>query len=120
MSGEIIGGPCIRGCGDVAGHPGMCLVNEREGVVSEYLEFVETGDTGKTKIFKVRSRSSHKWLGFVRWHAPWRQYTFMPYAVTVWNTDCLADIITFINGLMYARKHGQAEAKALLAFKATL
>ncbi|KKL15718.1 hypothetical protein LCGC14_2502770 [marine sediment metagenome] len=23
---SIIGGPCTRGCGDVAGHPGLCLV----------------------------------------------------------------------------------------------
>ena len=71
--------------------------------MSEYIEFIETGDTGKTKIFKVRSRSSHKWLGFVRWHAPWRQYTFMPYAVTVWNTDCLDTITEFIRGLMDER-----------------
>ncbi len=72
--------------------------------MSEYIEFVETGDTGKTKIFKVRSLSSHKWLGFIRWHAPWRQYTFFPAHATVWNNDCLKAIITFVFGLMEERK----------------
>ena len=71
--------------------------------MSEYIEFVETKDTGKTKVFAVRSLNGGANLGEIRWYPTWRQYVFMPARVTVWNPDCLNTIITFINGLMMER-----------------
>jgi len=70
--------------------------------MSEYIEFVEVGDTGKTKLFDVR-RLGGATLGMVKWYGPWRQYTFFPAHATVWNNDCLKAIITFIKGLMQGR-----------------
>ena len=79
--------------------------------MSEYIEFVEVGDTGKTKLFEVR-RLGGATLGMVKWYGPWRQYTFMPCAVTVWNPECLKAIITFIFGLMDERSQ-HTKVKAL-------
>ncbi len=72
--------------------------------MSEYIEFVEVADTGKTLIFDVRSTSSGASLGMVKWYGPWRQYIFCPAVTTVWNVDCLDSIIVFIKGLMHSRE----------------
>lgn len=74
--------------------------------MSEYLEFVETGDTGKTKVFMVRSLHGGANLGEIRWYTTWRQYVFMPTRVTVWNTDCLDTISSFIVKLMAEWRRG--------------
>ena len=52
------------------------------------------GGTGKTDII----------LGRISWYFQWRQYTFSPSFDTIWNKDCLNDIIFFINNLMQDRK----------------
>lgn len=72
--------------------------------MSEQLEFIETGDTGKTKVFMVRSKHGGANLGEISWYATWRQYIFMPARITVWNTDCLDTISSFIVTLMADRK----------------
>lgn len=90
--------------------------------MSEYLEFVETGDTGKTKVFMVRSKHGGANLGEISWYATWRQYIFMPARITVWNTDCLDTIITFIRGLMRARemaKRARAECGGFHIYEVT-
>ena len=79
--------------------------------MSEYIEFVEVADTGKTKVFEVR-RLGGATLGMVKWYGPWRQYTFFPAPITVWNNDCLKAIITFIFGLMEERKSRHDEVKS--------
>lgn len=43
-------------------------------------------------------------LGRIQWYAQWRQYTFSPSCPTIWNRDCMNDIIFFINNLMKDRK----------------
>lgn len=43
-------------------------------------------------------------LGRIQWYSQWRQYVFMPGYPTVWNNDCMDDIIFFIRNLMQARK----------------
>lgn len=79
--------------------------------MSQYIEFVETGDTGKTKIWEVRHRSEPVTLGVISWYGPWRQYTFWPAFNTVWNTDCLEQITAFIKGQMEARKVRASEER---------
>jgi hypothetical protein len=78
--------------------------------MTEYMEFVEIRDTGKTKIFDVRSKSSGDQLGTIKWYGPWRQYTFHPIHATVFNIDCLSVIVTFIQGLMTERKRAKMAA----------
>ncbi len=43
-------------------------------------------------------------LGKISWYPAWRQYVLMPSYPTIWNRDCMNDIISFINNLMEDRK----------------
>ena len=58
----------------------------------------------KTKVISVLNRRSGSALGYIQWYVAWRQYTFQPRPLTVFNTDCLKDICEVINDLMKARK----------------
>ena len=75
---------------------------------SPYLNFVLVRDTGKTRVYSVNSRSQVSRLAIIRWYGAWRQYVLEPEPGTIWNTTCLQDVITFIGGLMEARKGGAA------------
>lgn len=72
--------------------------------MSEYLDFYETLDTGKTKVWTIISKTRGSVLGQVKWHGPWRQYTFWPSPETIWNVGCLADVQRFINDRMAERR----------------
>ncbi len=43
-------------------------------------------------------------LGRIQWYSQWRQYVLMPSYPTIWNRDCMNDIIFFITNLMRDRK----------------
>lgn len=43
-------------------------------------------------------------LGRIQWYSQWRQYVFMPGYPTIWNRDCMNNIIFFITNLMKDRK----------------
>lgn len=76
-------------------------------VNSEYLVFEDNPRLSKgkkTKVILVISKSSDNVLGEIRWHGAWRQYTFQPYADTIWNIGCMHDVETCITGLMNERK----------------
>ena len=72
---------------------------------SQYLEFVEVKDTGKTKVWQVLSKHHGDVLAVISWYGSWRQYTFRPNPNTIWNTGCLEDVNRFITLQMDARKH---------------
>lgn len=78
--------------------------------MSIYLEFVETKDTGKTKVFNVVSTHGGALLAIISWYSPWRQYVMFPLRNTVWNPECLRTIIEFIDGLMEERRRAKASA----------
>ena len=69
----------------------------------EYLDFAEIGDTGKTKVWEVLSRSGGYRLGRIKWHGPWRCYTFWPEPNTIWNNGCLTTVQQFIATRMAER-----------------
>jgi len=71
---------------------------------TKYLCFVLAEQKPKTSVYAVQSKNSGSILGEIRWYAAWRQYTFMPTEETVFNSECLNDIIKFINNLMESRK----------------
>ena len=71
---------------------------------SQYLDFVLVRDTGKTHVYGVDSRSQGTRLALIRWYGAWRQYVIEPEAGTIWNATCLQDVISFIAGLMEARR----------------
>lgn len=76
-------------------------------IESKYIEFDKVGDTGKTEIWNVNSKSSKATLGKVQWYGPWRQYCFFPSPSTVFNPTCMSDINKFIQDLMAARRYSK-------------
>jgi len=73
-------------------------------VESEYFQFREIDVPTKTKRWDIISKSSGFRLGTIKWYGAWRQYCFFPDRMTIWNTDCLQDIRTFIKEQMDLRK----------------
>ena len=69
---------------------------------SKYLEFVHVEDKPKTKVWEVRRKSEDiekdgLALGQIKYFGRWRQYAFFPYEGTIWNHECMMDIILFLN-----------------------
>ena len=74
---------------------------------TKYLIFsVEKLQGKKTKLIRIINKSSYDELGTIEWYGAWRQYCFIPtdHIETVWNNDCLTDIIFVINKLMKERE----------------
>ena len=67
--------------------------------MSKYLEFCVIEEKPKTKIAGVWSKKSGDRLGIIKWYSRWRQYAFFPENGTLFNTDCLNDIQSYIKGL---------------------
>lgn len=76
-------------------------------VKSKYMEFDKIGDTGKTEIWNILSKSSGFILGKISWYGPWRQYCFLPSPNSVFNNSCMSDIQKFIKILMEDRRKAQ-------------
>ena len=71
---------------------------------SKYMEFDKVGDTGKTEIWNILSKSSGYILGQIKWYGSWRQYCFFPSGQCVFNIQCMNDINNVIKELMAERK----------------
>ena len=67
--------------------------------MSKYLEFQFLEKKPKTKVIGVYSKRSGDRLGIIKWYGAWRQYAFYPEYETLFNTECLNDIIIYIRGL---------------------
>lgn len=72
--------------------------------MAKWIRFDEVGDTGKTKIFEVRSLEGEFLLGEIRWFGRWRKYAFFPDADTIFERDCLMDIADFLDKVMLERR----------------
>jgi hypothetical protein len=82
-------------------------IKERLPVIvhqTKYLKFVLIKYKTKTKVYAVVSVNHGDELGRIEWFPRWRQYCFMPFGMTVWNTGCLDDIQKFLNVLMETRR----------------
>ncbi len=71
---------------------------------NRFIEYDKVGDTGKTEIWNVLSRSTEFILGQIKWYPQWRQYCFFPSPNSVFNTGCLDHINGFIKELMSKRR----------------
>lgn len=61
-----------------------------------YIKFVEDTPKPKTKTWRVETRDEHGVvLGWVRWFASWRKYSYFPNATTVYEGTCLREIANF-------------------------
>lgn len=70
---------------------------------------VDTFKERKTRKFKVVSKHSGEILGEIKWHNPWRKYTFEPITEfkTEYDEDCLLSISNFVRELNedYKNRH---------------
>ena len=64
--------------------------------MSKYLEFIADP---KINDILVNSKLHGDKLGTIKWFGRWRQYAFFPEAGTVFNTECLNDIQSYIREL---------------------
>ena len=64
---------------------------------SEYLEFYLIEKKPKTNVYGVSSKKHQTLLGTIEWYGNWRCYCFFPFAQTIFNQQCLNDIILFID-----------------------
>ena len=67
--------------------------------MSKYLEFSIIERKLKTKVIGVYSKRSGDKLAIIKWYGAWRQYAFFPERNTLYNTECLNDIISYIKEL---------------------
>lgn len=74
--------------------------------MSDYLDFerIYVTPVTKTQIWAVRPRNSGQVLGFVKWFGRWRQYCFFPQPDTIWNRDCMGEVMGLIRRLMEERR----------------
>jgi len=68
-------------------------------LMSKYLEFNVIEEKTKTKVIEVISKRTRERLGAIMWFGRWRQYAFFPDNETVFNTECLNDIQSYIREL---------------------
>ncbi len=72
---------------------------------TKWMTIAQVPDPKKTtKLFNVISNEGNHLLGHIKWYGPWRQYTFMSQANTVFEKQCLKDIADFLIKLMDERK----------------
>ena len=72
---------------------------------SKYLEFVHLENKPKTRVYQVRSKLYGFGLGLIKYYPAWRQYSFFSFEGSVFNRECLKDIINFINDEEQIRKN---------------
>jgi len=70
-----------------------------------YLQFqrINALGQGKTLQWQVWGRNNDSLLGIIKWYGRWRQYTFFPHPMTVFNRECLRDIANFIDNVKAER-----------------
>ena len=72
---------------------------------SKWINFSLYENTGKTGKYHVLTKDYHPIkLGEVKWFSRWRQYAFFPEPETVYEKQCMGDIVNFMELLMNERK----------------
>jgi hypothetical protein len=72
--------------------------------MAKWIDFHLYEDTGKTKKYDILTKDETFKLGEIKWFSRWRKYAFFPQSNTVFEKDCMLDIIEFIDLLMFERK----------------
>jgi hypothetical protein len=74
---------------------------------TKYLQFISESLSGKkTKTIQVINKRMQEEIATIEWYGVWRQYCFFPSLEfdSVWNIDCLQDIVGVIALLMKERR----------------
>ena len=75
--------------------------------MNKYLKFVSAGNTGKTVIIDVESVNQKILLGQIKWYPHWRCYAFFPCSETLFDRQCMKDIVHKIELLMIERSNAK-------------
>lgn len=70
--------------------------------VKSWLTFEILPKSGKTDRYQVRSGDLK--LGVVKWFSGWRRYAFYPCSDTLFDANCLTEVVSFIKNLMDERR----------------
>lgn len=75
--------------------------------MGKWIDIIEVPRENRiTKAFVVKNKDG-SFLGDIQWSAPWRKYAFFPSINTLFDADCLNDIVSFMTKLMFERKVDQ-------------
>ena len=58
----------------------------------------------KTEIFAVINSSTYENIGKIQWKKEWRSYTFYPEKDTIWDGECLDNIVEFLREINFKYK----------------
>jgi hypothetical protein len=53
----------------------------------------------KTPIVDITNLADGAYIGQIRWHGAWRQFTLWPDEDTIWSHDCLDEVVTELRRL---------------------
>lgn len=62
-------------------------------------ELIENNSDG-TSTFAIYNNVTGECIGTIQWYDEWRKYCFYPDDGTVWETECLKEVIDYIKELM--------------------
>ncbi len=57
-----------------------------------------------THRYEVLTREGQTCLARIAWDGPWRTYVLIPQDGSLWESQCLADVVTFLEQLKQARR----------------
>ena len=72
-----------------------------------YIRFKLIDQKIKTNVYQVFNTIHGTPLGIIKWYPAWRKYCFYPYDETWYETECLQELITFINRIKIEQKAGK-------------
>jgi len=55
----------------------------------------------------ITTRRGGDILGEILWHGDWRQHCFFPERLSVWSSDCLRDVLLFLEKLNKEKTPGE-------------
>lgn len=90
----------------------MRKINSEKQKKKSFLDFRQIGEKKKTKIFGVYSSSGGDSLGGVMWQVSWRKYCFFPKDATVFDSNCLQEIIEFLDKINKEHKGKTNESQS--------
>lgn len=68
-------------------------------------ELTLTNKLDGTSTFAIYNNITGENLGIIDWHDDWKKYCFFPNDDTLWEVECLGEVIDYIKELMkYIKK----------------
>ena len=65
----------------------------------KFFTIEQDGESKGMPLYVILNRRTGVLLGDITWYPGWKQYVFGSLAASDWSSDCLANIIEFLNEL---------------------